>query len=257
VNNIGRAKELLEPYHPRSVGSGSTHISDNTTKSAKVNPGWEWRYLWQQCKSEASSSFCKVAGEICSVSVSSDGRWLAIGLRTTNIISVWDLSNHLEIARIAASGRKGPQLAFSPKRPLLAYSGFNNTGTNQQDAVLLWSPEMRQNVSMLPIGGGCCGLAFAADGVHLLACSYDETLIRWDIDHDKRVVIGKLKTNSGRVLGAAFAATEDLSIVAGSLINDIWVFNASTGEQVWRTNAALEVVTALTFSPDGKILASG
>src|SRR5262249_50737887 len=64
MNNIGSALNLLNRYRP--------------TNTSEIDfRGWEWRYLWSQCQSEADSVFCKTTNAIRSLSVSHDGAWLA------------------------------------------------------------------------------------------------------------------------------------------------------------------------------------
>ena len=60
MNNIGGALNLLNRYRP--------------TNNSEIDfRGWEWRYLWNQCQSDADSVFCKVTNAIMSLSVSHDG----------------------------------------------------------------------------------------------------------------------------------------------------------------------------------------
>ena len=275
ANNLGRARELLERYRPLSSApssappaSGASVVASCSGKEAqgsRLTPnlatdlrGWEWRYLWQQCMSEALFTLWSGSNGIISLSVSPDGRWLAMGEdMTPPMVSVWDLQSRQEVARMKGSGRMGPKLTFSPKGSLLAYTGYSTTGSNQHLGVCMWAPETSPNVTVLPLEAGCCGLAFSSDGAHLLTSGYDESLILWDVAGARRVATQKLKTNSGKWIGNQFAATTDLSLVAGSSGGGIWTFDPVAGKEFWRTNASEEVITALAFSPDGKLLASG
>ena len=49
-NNLGRAQELLDRQRPRP--------------GQKDLRGWEWRYLWQQCRSDALFTLCRQSSEI-------------------------------------------------------------------------------------------------------------------------------------------------------------------------------------------------
>ena len=76
MNNIGSALNLLNrsPAHRFRSRTPSTLNSQPSTIR-----GWEWRYLWNQCQSDAESVFCKTTNTITSLSVSHDGAWLALG----------------------------------------------------------------------------------------------------------------------------------------------------------------------------------
>ena len=63
--------------------------------------GWEWRYLWQQTRSDASFTLCQESTEINSLAVSSDGSLLAVGVRHRDGLSVWDLRSRQELVRLA------------------------------------------------------------------------------------------------------------------------------------------------------------
>ena len=75
-NNLGRALDLLNRQRPQP--------------GQKDLRGWEWRYLWQQTRSDALFTLCQESGEIDSLAASSDGNWLAVGLEDRGGLSVWD-----------------------------------------------------------------------------------------------------------------------------------------------------------------------
>jgi hypothetical protein len=41
--------------------------------------GWEWRYLWQQCQSDALFTLRRGSNAVSSLSVGPDGLWVALG----------------------------------------------------------------------------------------------------------------------------------------------------------------------------------
>jgi hypothetical protein len=62
---------------------------------------------------------------------------------------------------------------------------------------------------------------------------------------------------TGVAVVTSFAATPDLSLVAGELFRGrIGVVDSRDGKELWTAEAAKVYVTALAFSPDGKFLAS-
>ena len=58
-NNLGRALDLLNRQRPQP--------------GQKDLRGWEWRYLWQQTRSDALFTLCRIDSEIQSLAVSPDG----------------------------------------------------------------------------------------------------------------------------------------------------------------------------------------
>ncbi|PWU14801.1 MAG: hypothetical protein C5B50_16570, partial [Verrucomicrobia bacterium] len=87
-NNLGRALELLKRQRPEP--------------GQKDLRGWEWRYLWQQTRSDASVTLCRKSNEIESLAASADGQWLAIGLDHKDGVFVWDLQSREEVAHLAS-----------------------------------------------------------------------------------------------------------------------------------------------------------
>src|SRR5207247_672461 len=77
--------------------------------------GWEWRYLWQQCRGDAPFALFQGQVEIESLAVSPDSHYLAVGEREFGGLSVWDLRARRELARPPA-GEYGAYVAVSSGR---------------------------------------------------------------------------------------------------------------------------------------------
>ncbi len=108
-NNLGRALDLLNRQRPQP--------------GQKDLRGWEWRYLWQQTRSDALFTLCQKS-EIESLAASADGNWLAIGLVHKDGLFVYDLRTRHEVAHLSP-GESGVRAAFSPTEPLLAFASRN------------------------------------------------------------------------------------------------------------------------------------
>ena len=148
-NNLSRAVSLLDRHRP-------------TNKSEIDLRGWEWRYLWNQCQSDAESVFCKTKSYVHALSLSYDGAWLAVGM--SGGVSVRDVATRREIAFLPAGGLT-VRAAFSPREPLLAYSEAPDEGSSSTNySVHIWNGQTRQIVRTLPLSYNCYGLAFSADG---------------------------------------------------------------------------------------------
>jgi eukaryotic-like serine/threonine-protein kinase len=255
-NNLGRAQDLLDRQRP--------HPSEVDLR------GWEWRYLWGQTHSDALTILCQKT-EIESLAVSSDGRWLAIGVVHRDGLFVWDLQTRQEVAHLA-QGQGIVRAAFSPTEPLLAFTAADNL-VGDKPSLSLWNAATRQLVAEFPLGGGCAGLAFSQDGRTLVTSTESNPKGRitlWRVsaaegnasDAEGKALAGALVASYpseqiGMSPGTNFAATDDLGIAAyGMDQGRVRVVDLRNGKELWTAVAANVFITALAFSPDGKTLAT-
>jgi WD40 repeat protein len=253
-NNRGRAVDLLNRQRP--------------AQGQKDLRGWEWRYVWQQVRSDTLFTLCRQSSEINSLSVSPNASLLAVGTRHRGGVSVWDLGARRELVRLA-EGESYSRIAFSPTEPLLALSSFPSASSSAQsiDRLRLWKAATRQIVADFPLEGSCLGLAFAMDGRTLAASTISRSgggmsgtggsITLYRIPEGTRLSSFPSKP-SGADPGVPFACTADLSVAAyPSRDGRIRVVDLRKGEELWTAVAAKEFVTTLAFSPDGSTLASG
>jgi WD40 repeat protein/serine/threonine protein kinase len=248
ANNLGRAQELLAAQSPRRPATTPK------TKPAVDLRGWEWRYLWQQCQSDALFTLCQQSNEVCSLAVSADGRWVAVG-DAEGGLSVWDLPARAELARWEAGGGR-VQAAFSPVAPLLAMSSSEGAlFPGRQQRIRLWDAVERRHLTDLPTGANCLRLAFAVDGTKLMVATADNPLTLWSIPEGKP--LGSWPLPRAARLGPVQVAPDFGVVAYGTETGQLCVMDLATSRQRWVAQAAEETLTALAFSPDGKILATG
>jgi WD40 repeat protein len=247
ANNLGRAREVLDRHRPQP--------------GQKDLRGWEWRWLWSQCRGDASSEL--LHGEkslINSLAVSPDGKWLAVheGFRDPSVVvmDISDLSAPREIARFA----KGENPAFSPRGELLAYSSATNSlETNAQSQIHLWNLQTRDERADIVFDGWCQGLAFSADGHKLVTfatVTNSGQLALWEVPEGKMLasypVAGEsLYFNDKN----GFAVSPDFGLAAVASLN-LQIIDLSTGKQRWSVMSTNLIFASAVFSPDGKILAA-
>ncbi|MEI6785608.1 MAG: WD40 repeat domain-containing protein, partial [Verrucomicrobiota bacterium] len=249
-NNLGRARELLNRQRPQS---GQQDLR-----------GWEWRFLWKQCQSDALFTLCQETNQVGSlataaeIAVSADGRWLAVG--DGEKLSVWDLQTRRIITSLPA-GKSHPHLAFSPRAELLAYSALSRqSSTNGHYGIRRWNSETRMPAAELPLPGPCLGLAFSGDGQTLVTSTAGEQgqIALWRMADGQQ--LASYPAPQAHFTWTAFAVAQNLSVAAHATRGDgrkVRIIDLASGQERWSARAAEESVMALALSSDGKILASG
>jgi hypothetical protein len=156
-NNYGKARELLERQRPHRLSGRSPNGIEEDMR------GWEWRYLWTQCRSDESFTLCTNGGtvrsfafapgppllavsanhavrlwdvekrwpiktlehpqDIPAVTFSSTGKWLATGC-DDGIVRLWDEKNYV-IDRAITNQEAAESLVFSPDSRILAGGSVN------------------------------------------------------------------------------------------------------------------------------------
>ncbi len=239
-NNLGRALDLLNRQRPNP--------------GQKDLRGWEWRYLWQQTRSDALFTLCQKSGEIQSLAASHDGNLLAVGTHHKGGASVWDLRTRREVAHLAEDGTF-VWCAFSPVEPLLAFieRGVSASGT-PESTLHFWDAAKRRMVVEIPLDEYCDGLAFSQDGKTLATSGGTITL--WRASDGTKLSSYPMGIYAS--IGANnFTATPDLRLAAyASTVSKVRVVDLRSGKELWTAAAAPHFVTALALSPDGKTLAS-
>jgi len=244
-NNLGRAQDRLDRQRPQY---GESDLR-----------GWEWRYLWQQTRSDALATLCQKS-EIESLTMSSDGRWLAIGVVHNDGIFVWDMHARQEVAHLA-QGQHEVRAAFSPTEPLLAFASKLEEQSGESSNLNLWNAGTGQIVAKYPLSSTCVGLAFSADGQRLVTSTESNTgstgqITIWKVSDGSKLASYASEQYNLKP-GTAFTATSDLSRAAYGLQRERFcVKDLRSGKELWTAVASQNLITALAFSPDGKTLAS-
>ncbi len=242
-HNLGRALDLLKRQEPPA---GQRDLR-----------GWEWRYLWQQTRSDATFTLCQESSEICSLAVAPDALTLAIGVIHEGGLSVWDLRTRQELIRLAKN-ESHIRAAFSPTEPLLAFVGLAYSAAGKEQVTLhIWNTATRRMIAELPLDGGeCAGLAFAKDGRTLVTHTLRGHITVWRVPEGIKLA-SHVSGQNGINAGTPFAATPNLSLAAyGTEDGRVHVIDLHDGKELWTAVAAKQWITALAFSPDGKTLAS-
>ncbi len=232
MNNVGRARALLDRHRPQP---GEADFR-----------GWEWRYLWRRCQSDALFQLTRHDTRVHSLSFSADGLWLAIGYGD-GLVQLWDVAQRKRIANLQTNGQFAA-VAFSPRGGLLA-------ATAKAGIVKLWDPVSLTQVGELKHGAPVRSVVFSPDGNLLALMGQDGRLTIWN-----PLTTNQLTSIAGRVIGyfrgvAAFSADSRL-LAVGDAIGGLRVLEVGSWQELHRF-VAREGFTALAFSSDGEFLISG
>jgi WD40 repeat protein len=271
-NNLGRALALLNRQRPADhAGSRGPNAAPLVTDRPSLitgdrSPitghwslvtdlrGWEWRYLWERCQSDALFTLCQRPGSIYSLAASADGRWLAVG-ELDGAISVWDLRSRREVTRLAGASSL-TKLAFSPRQPWLAYGA---SLTPPSSVVHVWDVVGLQQVVELPHPRPVRELAFSSDGSRLVTWTADPSpeLTVWRVA-DATPIRSLPAPSVVSGMGTILAANGDLSTLAqGAPEGWVRLLQGRTGEERWKVKASEEYITAVALSRDARLLATG
>jgi serine/threonine protein kinase/WD40 repeat protein len=238
-DDLGRARELLYRQRPRP---GESDLR-----------GWEWRYLWQFCQSDASAVLSEDPVLTWSLSASADGQWLATGSMRGAQVQLRNLQTQ-KITQVpapaSANSAKGPApVAFSPTQTILVAGWpIDSLDGTPQGLIRLWDVAAGRTIHEWSIGSMPFWFQFARDGKALLirTSSGAEVYRLPGGELVKRIPMG-----AGLVTASA-----DLSLFAHEAAGGRVVLRDLATWTVQATfKSADEDIKRLAFSPDDRLLA--
>jgi WD40 repeat protein/tRNA A-37 threonylcarbamoyl transferase component Bud32 len=254
ANNPGRARELLNRYRPESQAKVQGPKS-------KADPrGFEWRYLWPQCQSDAEKVIGKLPSWIRSLEISGDGQWLFAGPQGGEP-KLWNLptDEQLPIAGEAdwAFG------VFSPDSRLLLVTAQT---AQLHDRISVWDLQARKQLEPILEPRPVFPMTFSADGrwfaygVHHPPWGRHAVVLDFSTPTRKKVwEVAALTGIQDLYKGTSVVFTRDSrSLIFSEVDPDgrICLFDLASGE-LQHFPGHREAITAMALSPDGQILATG
>lgn len=244
-NNMGRAIEILNRQLPRP---GKRDLR-----------GWEWRYLWGQCRSDSILTISQTNSWIKTLMFSPDGNRLA-SAEFDRQITILDVNSRTVLAQFEASQSI---CAFSPISPVVAFVTRNGEKSAATNEVVLWNAETRQKEATLPHDGLVDGLRFAAAGKLLvttmsLVGREEGRVTIWRLDDRKVIKSIPIKGQRHfRNIANNLVVSSDGSFAVYTVKDAMHMVNLLTGEEGWRAITEDEGFMAMALSGDDKILATG
>lgn len=244
IKDFGQLRRLMDRHRP---GKGQKDLR-----------GWEWRYLWQQARSDATAQLCSRGSQIIALCSSPDGRWLATGTAHEGGLLLLDLRNPgVEIRLLEETERV--QAAFSPTDSILAFTTVRQHDDGQREATLhLWDLARGQLRPSRALDADCVGLAFAQDGSHLLTSTSHGTrgtITLWRMPDGTPQSSLTTYQHGDELSPQGFAATSDLGLTAYAERRKLFLVDLRSEPGENFLEELPSYVTALAFSPDGSQLA--
>jgi WD40 repeat protein/transcriptional regulator with XRE-family HTH domain len=281
----GKALLTLTGHHNSAIYSvtfsldGSrlaTSSSDNTAKVWDVATGTELFSLAGHTSSVLGTSF------------SPDGKWLATA-SMDGTAKIWDLTPSHELFALVADNDIVSSVAISPDGTKLATAGqqvwvwdmetgqqlyelkghtdfvdsvkFSPDGTHlatasQDETARVWDLASRREIIKLPVGKSAnIAIAFSPDGKRLATTGKGNTVTVWDVNSGEPLL--NLKGHTAPVVQLRFNPEgTQLATVSEASEDGVKIWDAATGEELFAMKEA-GAILGLTFSPDGKRLATG
>ncbi len=204
-------------------------------------------------------------GEITALAFSPDGRFLVTGCGSGSFgLRIWNMDRHTTVSPILKQHTEAVNsISFSP-------DGRHFVSGGADGQVLIWSDAPYTGLSHL-FGDGVTNYsetAFSPDG-RLLAIGSANTVTLWDAKSQAKIkalsIPPEYRNNTLDYVGGLAFSPDGKTIVAGDQLAQIFVWSVATGALAGPPlhghsplipGTVFGFVTDLTFSPNGKWLAS-
>ena len=235
MNDLGRARQLLDAYRP---GPGEVDLR-----------GWEWRYLWQDCRNDSLAEICRYSNAVHSVAFSTDGKLLAVaGLLRGERVDLWALDSRTHLATLQAP--VGQLVAFSPRGDLLAADGPDGEIRLYEAGSANLVSRVRQTNAQLVT------LRFSPDGSMLASLGRPGGVTVWNVDD--RTHRWQFPASSFHYhLGRLDFSPDNRALAIGEAAGQLRVVDLGTGALRFEVAAHPEAVSSVAWSPAGPVIATG
>jgi WD40 repeat protein/serine/threonine protein kinase len=205
-------------------------------------------------------------GRVTSVSFSPDGKRLASasgdrreqGKELPGEVKVWDAQTGQEQLTFKGHSEGVTSVSFSPdgKRLASASGGRRDQGKEQFGEVKVWDAQTGQELlSFKGHTNAIRNVVFGPDGKRLATVARDNTLKVWDAQTGHEILTLKVESSNFGSVTVSFSP-DGKRLASGGSGGSVKVWDAQTGQELLALKGHTGQVSSVTFSPDGKRLAS-
>jgi WD40 repeat protein len=194
-----------------------------------------------------------------SVAYSSDGRRIATGSNTDNLVKVWDAETGKHLLTLKGHTESVRGVAFSPDGKRIISGG--------RDRVRVWDVETAKEVLELEANTkGVWRVAVSPDGKWIAGSGVDHSVKIWDTQTGKQVRTTKstnvvsvaFSPDSKRIVAASCGVFLSLRGPATDERTAVTVWDVDTGKELFAVERPKkEGLNCAAFSPDGKWIVTG
>ncbi|MCY2952529.1 MAG: protein kinase [Planctomycetota bacterium] len=238
--DLGLARTLLNRNRP---STGAIDLRD-----------WEWRYYWQECQPHRAfqRQLLRHMEPIKHLAISTDGKWLAAG----------DTNGWVGICDLTAGIWRTLQDTGSPFKAVVAFSSGGLLAFTQNDgsgsaSIRLWDTAAEKELGFIPETARVLAMVFSPDSRILAASTMQQTVVLWDVRACRVITRFPAYVAEGLVGGPLAISPDGRVLAVGDLNGQIHLLNLPQCDLRRTYQAHDDTITALSFSPDSKTLASG
>jgi len=237
THNYGRVAELLDRHRPRSKRPDFRQ--------------WEWRYFWDQSRSEASFTLPPHSQAVMNATICPQGRHL-ISIDREGTFKLWDLKEQTLVMSASEPGLSYRALAFSRDGSHLALAIRQE---NQGALVKVWALATQTLVSEFPYDHRIRSLSFTSSDTALRILDRNLAVHTWDLDEQKlQMHYPGVPQDAQEYRKASFSpGGQYLALSKRSGL--IRLFDVRARTEIAQMDVFEGDIASLVFSPDGKYLA--
>ncbi|MCB1177790.1 MAG: TIR domain-containing protein, partial [Leptospiraceae bacterium] len=155
-----------------------------------------------------------------------------------------------EILNIKGHNKEVKVVAYSPNGKILASGSVDKR-------ILIWDSSSGKKINSIELvkTGNVTSLSFSPDGKILGSGFQNGKIILWDIATGKE--IKTLKSNNYSINTLVFHPIEENKIITGSNDKTIKIWDIESGSEMLSLKGHSGIVSTVSISPDGKLIASG
>jgi WD40 repeat protein len=284
--NLGHAMKLLSKYDPKEAGAPAVKTGGPRTLVSDLRD-WEWRYLWQQTRSDELYTLGSHHGGrvVVEVVFAPDGRRLASRSQVGQVI-LWDMEKKQSIGGWSDLTNDVSAIGFSKDGRTLAIANgsgkavrFFETTTGREAAGPLFFDAPVWQLAFCPDGktlavstgqelvmvdaatraerfrkqvpwGSAWRMTFSPDGSTLAMLTDEGDVILWDVASQSQIAkLPGLRTEYARSL--AFSPDGNLLAFAGINSRRALIWDVRTKQVIKTLETTTASIFGIAFSPDG------